>query len=84
MPTIAIIDGIAILMHYRTREHPPPHIHARYDNYNAKFSISDGELIKGNFPPGPCTRTVKEWVREHRDKLLLLWETNDFENIKFD
>ncbi|MDQ2786112.1 MAG: DUF4160 domain-containing protein, partial [Chloroflexota bacterium] len=33
MPVIAVFDGITITMYYK--DHPPPHFHARYGEYEA-------------------------------------------------
>ena len=84
MPTIAIVDGVSIMMHHIADEHPPPHVHADYAGRQAKFGIKDGELMTGDFPPGNRRRNIRKWILENQEKLLLLWETNDFDNIKFD
>ena len=49
MPTISSFYGILILMHLTRKEHSPPHIHAFYNEYEATFKISDGELLYGIF-----------------------------------
>jgi hypothetical protein len=47
MPTIAWFYGIAIRMY--VRDHPPPHFHAVYAEYEAWVSIETGEVVEG-FP----------------------------------
>ncbi len=48
MPELSRFLGIVILMYYR--DHPPPHFHARYGEFEAKFSIETGNIIEGNMP----------------------------------
>ena len=50
MPTISSFYGIIIFMHITRKEHLPPHIHARYGEYQATFLIETGELYSGDFP----------------------------------
>ena len=50
MPTIAKFYGIVIQMRLIEKEHNPPHIHAKYNDYEATFLISTGELEDGAFP----------------------------------
>jgi hypothetical protein len=48
MPTIAFVDGIAIILFWN--DHDPPHFHVIGVEFSAKFTIADQELIscKGN------------------------------------
>lgn len=48
MPELSRFLGIVILMYYR--DHPPPHFHARYGEFEATFSIETGNIIEGNMP----------------------------------
>lgn len=54
-------------------EHAPPHFHARYGRYRAKFGIHTGEVL-GEFPPR-AIRLVREWARQHEGELLANWTT---------
>ncbi|OQX79521.1 MAG: hypothetical protein B6D61_03405 [Bacteroidetes bacterium 4484_249] len=47
MPTIKIIDGIKVNIY--TNEHPPPHFHIIYGEYEAVIQIADLEIEKGKF-----------------------------------
>lgn len=47
MPTISRFYGIVITMNFVMKEHNPPHIHAKYGEYNASFIISNGEILDG-------------------------------------
>jgi hypothetical protein len=73
MPTISIFYGIVIAMYFRdVQRHHLPHIHARYQNANAVFSIDDGSLLDGEFPPNK-TRLVQAWIEIHREDLDADW-----------
>lgn len=54
-------------------DHPPPHFHARYAEYEAQVSIADGELIHGELPRR-AQALVREWVELHSAELLADWE----------
>ena len=55
------------------KEHNPPHIHASYQGVNASFAISDGRLMKGDFPARQ-SKFVEVWIDIHREDLLADWE----------
>jgi hypothetical protein len=71
MPTISIFFGIVVQMYWR--DHPPAHLHAYYQGFEALFSIEDGEVIGGRFPPR-ATRLVGEWIELRRPELIANWE----------
>jgi hypothetical protein len=71
MPTISFFFGIVVQMYWR--DHPPPHIHAYYQGFEALFSIEDGEIIAGDFPPR-ASRLVGEWIALRRPELIANWE----------
>ena len=70
MPVISRFFGIAIIMYWNA--HNPPHIHAKYCEYNAIISLN-GELLGGNFPNRGLT-LVLEWLVEHRCELFDNWQ----------
>jgi len=71
VPVIAAFDGITITTYFK--DHPPPHFHARYGEYEAKFFIVDGTLLDGVFPR-ISRRRVTEWARRHQEELALNWQ----------
>lgn len=74
MPTISIFFGIVISMYFRdTKRHHLPHIHARYQNFNAVFDIENGRLIEGDFPPNK-SKLVEAWIEIHREDLKIDWD----------
>jgi len=71
MPEISRFPGIVIGIF--PREHPPPHFHAVYGDYQITVEIKTG-IIKGNFPKR-ALRHVLEWLDLHQDELLSNWHT---------
>ena len=70
MPTISIFFGIAIQMFWR--DHPPPHFHVSYGEYEAQVAL-DGTILNGSLPHR-ITAMVREWARMNQDALLKAWE----------
>ena len=54
------------------RRHKQPHVHVRYQDYEAVYAIPDGELLEGELPKGK-TRLVEAWLELHRDELMADW-----------
>lgn len=50
MPTIAIVDGVRIFMY--PRDHLPPHLHAKFAEFEAQISILTGDVLEGRLPAG--------------------------------
>ena len=70
MPTLAIIDGISILMW--PNDHDPPHFHVRFAGRTGKFDMATGQMIKGTIN----RRTIKKvqsWTIANQAMLLLAW-----------
>jgi hypothetical protein len=72
MPTIAYVDGIAIILFWN--DHDPPHFHAEGAGFKARLLIGDGSLIdaKGTIRPAEL-RSLRVWTAHHRDELLENW-----------
>lgn len=70
MPEISRFLGIIIMMQWR--DHNPPHIHARYGEYEITVDINN-LVIEGKFPRR-ALNLVFEWVELHRTELLEDWE----------
>jgi Domain of unknown function (DUF4160) len=71
MPTISIFFGIVVQMYWR--DHPPPHLHAYYQGFEALVSLESGDIIGGHIPIG-ALRIIKQWVAEKRPELMANWE----------
>ena len=78
MPVISRFYGIVIKMYLRQKEHNPPHIHANYGEYVGMFSLQDGEMFEGDIP-NKGQIFVKEFIEYYRERLLRMWETQEFE-----
>jgi hypothetical protein len=71
MPTIAIFFGIIIRMWHD--DHPPVHIHAEYQGFEALVSVQTGEVLQGALPR-KVAAIVKEWCLNHQAELLENWD----------
>lgn len=54
-------------------DHPPPHFHARYGEYDSQVEIATGRLLAGSLPRR-AARLVEEWADLHRAELEANWE----------
>lgn len=70
MPELCRFDGIVIRMF--PSDHPPPHFHAFYGEFSAKFEIARPGVFEGRFPPREV-RKVREWPVERNEDLLAAW-----------
>ena len=71
MPEISRFLGIIIVMYYN--DHPPPHFHARYGDWEGLIAVETGELIGGRLPPR-VMGLVQEWRELHKTELLIDWQ----------
>ncbi len=53
-------------------DHPPPHFHAKYGEYQAQVAIATGEVLNGALPKRALS-LVREWVELHQDELEEDW-----------
>uniref|UniRef100_UPI0035C9BCF1 DUF4160 domain-containing protein n=1 Tax=uncultured Sphingomonas sp. TaxID=158754 RepID=UPI0035C9BCF1 len=70
MPVLAIFYGIVITIYWF--DHAPPHVHARYGEFEAVIDINDVRIIEGSLPPR-ARRMVLRWTREHQQELAAAW-----------
>ena len=70
MPTLAIIDGITILMW--PNDHNPPHFHVRHAEKTGKFDIGTGRMIKGTLDR-KTVKKVQAWTISNQAMLLQAW-----------
>lgn len=78
MPVISRFCGITIKMYLRQNEHNPPHIHAIYGDYIGMFLLDSGEMFEGDMPR-KNQQLVKEFIEHYRERLIEMWETQEFE-----
>ncbi|UCF99441.1 MAG: DUF4160 domain-containing protein [Spirochaetaceae bacterium] len=70
MPELSRFLGIVIGIF--PREHPPPHFHAVYSEYQITVDIQNG-IVHGDFPKR-ALRLVLEWLDLHEQELLDAWD----------
>lgn len=72
MPTIAIVDGVLILLFFN--DHAPPHFHAQGADFHARVGIEDGKVIdvEGRMSPRQ-QRNLRDWTLAHRPDLMENW-----------
>ncbi len=66
MPTIKKIDGIKIDVY--SREHPPPHFHAKYAEYEELIEIETLNTYAGKLPRNKKEKVIK-WAKENKQIL---------------
>ncbi len=70
MARVSAFYGIVVTMY--ANEHPPPHFHARYGEYEALIVISDGSTYAG-WLPRRALRLLRAWRRLHVEELEDAW-----------
>ena len=78
MPEIARFYGIVIKVFFG--DHPPPHFHAIYGEYNALVSIESLEIIEGDLR-SRAQKLVLEWATLYQQDLLQMWNTQEFRKL---
>ena len=74
MPRISEFYGIFIYMYFQDiRQHHAPHIHVRYGEYKASFSIETGERLAGRLGNRQSKR-VQDWIVARRAALDENWQ----------
>jgi hypothetical protein len=71
MPEISRFYGIVIHMFFN--EHPPPHFHAKYGEFEVAININNLSILHGIFPSRALGMTI-EWASAHQQELKRLWE----------
>ena len=82
MLVIARFYNIIVKLYYIEDEHNPPHIHAKYNEYEGIFNIETGKMTRGDLPKN-AKRLVREFISQYKERLLSMWVNQDFEELKF-
>ena len=73
MGIISMFYGLIISMYYfDTRRHNLPHIHVKYQDFEAVIHLETGELLEGDLPKGKI-RLVQAWIEIHQEDLMADW-----------
>lgn len=74
MPTIAVVDGILIILYFN--DHALPHFHAQGADFHARIRIDDGSVIDAEGRMSPRQRRrLRDWTLAHRGELMDSWRT---------
>jgi hypothetical protein len=74
MPVVDLINGIKILIY--NGDHRPPHIHARYNEYEVLIIIETQEIYAGEMP-GKQLKSIYDWLTGNSDYAMsVFYELN--------
>ena len=71
MPVIALFDGLKVEMYFN--DHAPPHIHAKYAEYEVLVTIRKSTVFAG-YLPAKQLKQVQQYVSNNKEKLVARWE----------
>lgn len=80
MPEISRFYGIVIKMFFKPKEHEPSHIHALYGENVGIFDLKTLEMTEGDLPR-KAQELVGEWLSEHQEELLAMWESQNIRKL---
>ena len=78
MPELTRFYGIVIKLFFG--DHPPPHFHAVYGEYNALVNIETLEIIEGDLPRR-ARNMVTDWATIHQKELMQIWNSQEFQKL---
>jgi len=65
--------GLIVSMYYLdNKRHHLPHIHVKYQELEAVFSIETGETLEGVLPNNK-RKLVEAWIEIHKEDLMADW-----------
>ena len=66
--------GIIVSMYFfDNKQHQMPHIHVKYQEQEAVFSIPEGDIIEGKLRKNKI-KLVQAWIEIHKEELMANWE----------
>ncbi|MDQ2677517.1 MAG: DUF4160 domain-containing protein [Actinomycetota bacterium] len=71
MPRLCLLDGIIIWIN--TRDHLPPHFHARYSGDEVRIRLDDLSVMTGRLSPAK-QRLLLTWAALHVEELARNWD----------
>lgn len=80
MPEIGRFYGIIIKMFFKPKEHDPSHIHALYGEHVGIFEIQSLDMVEGDLPK-KAQELVREWMIQHQQELLEMWESQNLRKL---
>jgi hypothetical protein len=74
MPVISLFQGLIIYMFYLdNKQHKLPHIHVKYGEKEAVYSIPEGNLLEGELPLAK-ERLILAWIELRKEDLMADWQ----------
>ncbi|MDR0995833.1 MAG: DUF4160 domain-containing protein [Tannerella sp.] len=74
MAIISLFYGIIVYLYFEdNKRHHTPHIHVKYQDENAVFSIPEGLLLEGSLKTSKA-KLVQAWIVIHGEDLMADWE----------
>ena len=70
MPTIKTIDNVKVDIY--SRDHPPPHFHAKYAEFEELIEIEALRTYAGEIPRAQRKKVI-DWAKENRKLLLSIF-----------
>lgn len=67
MPTIKIIDSVKVDLY--SREHPPPHFHAVFADFEVLITIRDFKIYAGSMSKTQFDKVI-DWAKLNQDILM--------------
>jgi hypothetical protein len=67
MPTLAVVDGMRIVMYWN--DHPPAHFHVLAAEYRAVIEVDTLRVIAGGLPRSKVA-AVRAWAKGRRVELM--------------
>jgi hypothetical protein len=72
MPKIATISGATVFVF--PNDHPPPHVHVRFQGAVARLRITDATALDARSAVPPrVMRDVRTWLLRNRDRVAEAW-----------
>lgn len=74
MAILSMFYGIIVSMYFfDNKQHQMPHIHVKYQEQEAVFSIPEGDIIEGKLRKNKI-KLVQAWIEIHKEELMANWE----------
>ncbi|RLA06517.1 MAG: hypothetical protein DRQ51_09200 [Gammaproteobacteria bacterium] len=81
MPEISRFYGIIIRIFSIDNEHPPEHIHIKYNEYEAVMELKTLNITEGSLPK-KAKLLVREWAQLHQKEMMVMWQSQNFHKIE--
>ena len=74
MAVISMFYGLVVYLYFTdNKRHHLPHIHVKYQDEEASFSIPDGQLLEGSLKSNKM-KLIQAWMVIHAEELMANWD----------